>query len=553
MKENFQMLARWWNFTRPNKGYFFLSFMSGMLFRICFYMIQPIFAAKVITSLTAGDYQNAIFNLALGTLVFVVAYCIHHVKYLMHDKLLRSTYLPFQQMISSKIFLAEDINFKNNSKDKLLNISYQDAWDTANFSDTLTTRIGQLGQALITFIIIAATNIYVALIILVMILINSFILSFLQTKYAKGTRKIREGVDGTYHSMTAMLDSRTYVFSAAEQKRLQENHMAVNKSMLDEFRKRQTWSSANDNGYGIWCKIFIFVVTLLTIILVEKNALSLEMYFIIVPYITTMIDSSNEVLATFRDLKNSVVAMNRLQVISNFTERDIVRFGNNSVDDILGQIDFIDIDYQPKNTKTNTLNDINFHVRENETSIIFGEKDCGKRSIFELLMRRANPNVGQIYIDGMRAEDYTNKSYFKNITYTTSKPYFASETILPVLTAVTKAKDKINKTCMQTEIYETIANLPNGFDSQTSDLNATDRFLLDLSRCLLTGANIIAIYELPSIDEKNKEKIIRVLQSIKGTRTLIIFSGQEEYKEICDKIVEIEKGEVKNIQFNINK
>ena len=529
MKENFQMLARWWKFTKPNKWYFFVSFMSGMLFRIVCYMVQPIFAAKLITSLTAGDYDGAILNLSLGTLMFILAFCLHHFKYLMHDKLLRSTYLPFQQMICNKIFLAEDVNFKNNSKDRILNISYQDAWDTANFSDTLTTRIGQLGQAIVTFVIIATTNLYVALIILGIILVNSFILTFLQTKYANGTRKIREGVDNTYHTMTTMLDSRTYVFSAAEQKKLQENHMAVNKGMLDEFRKRQTWSSENDNGYAIWCKTFIFLATLLTIFLVKNNSLSLEMYFIIVPYITTMIDSSNEVLAMFRDLKNAVVSMNRLQVISNFSERDIVRFGNNSVDDILGQIDFIDIYYTPKGSKTNSLYDVNFHVRENESTILLGEKSCGKRSIFDLLMRKDNPKMGKIYIDGMLVEDYSNKSYFKNITYTTSKPYFAAEKIIDVLNQASKSKEKINKTCLQTEIYEVIANLPNGFESSVNELSATDKFLLDLTKCLLTDANIVAVYELPSVDDDNKERILRVLKSIHGTRTLLLFSGQDYY------------------------
>ena len=263
-----------------------------------------------------------------------------------------------------------------------------------------------------------------------------------------------------------------------------------------------------------------------------------------------MIDASNEVLATFRDLKNAVVSMNRVQVISNFTERDIVRFGSNSVDDILGQIDFIDIYYKPKNSKVNSLADVNFHVRENETTILFGEKNCGKRSIFELLMRKVNPNKGNIYISGMRAEDYTNASYFKNIVYTTSKPYFAEQKIETFLKQTKAKKDKINKTCLQTEIYDTIAELPNGFESSVEELNSTDKFLLDLTRCLLSGANIVAIYELPSVDDQNKEKFLRVLKSIHGTRTLLLFSGQVCYADICDKIVKIENGEVKNIQFN---
>ena len=68
--------------------------MSGLGFRILFYMVQPIFAARIITSLTVANYKGALINLALGTAIFIMAYCVHHIKYLMHDKLLRKTYIP---------------------------------------------------------------------------------------------------------------------------------------------------------------------------------------------------------------------------------------------------------------------------------------------------------------------------------------------------------------------------------------------------------------------------------------------------------------------------
>lgn len=549
MKENFKMLGQWWKFTRPNKLYFILSFMSGLGFRILFYVVQPIFAARIITSLTVANYKGALINLALGTAIFIMAYCVHHIKYLMHDKLLRTTYIPFQEMICKKIFIAEDVNFKNNSKDRLLNISYQDAWDTANFADTLTTRIGQFGQVLVIFVTIAIINPYVALIILAATVINSFVLSFLQTKYAQGTKKIREGVDNSYHTMTAMLESREHLHSEKEKKEIQEKHIKANTGMLDEFRKRQTWSSANDNGYGIWCKVFIFLLTMFMILLVEKDRLSLEMYLIVVPYFTTIIDASNEVLSVFRDLKNAVVSMNRLQVIEGFSERDVIKFGNNSVDDILGQIDFINIDYNPEKTKLNNLTDINFHVRENETTIILGEKNCGKRSIFRLLMRDIKQSRGDIFVGGMKIDQYSDRSYFKNIAYTTSKPYFQGETILQNLKRGSTKREEILQLCSDFGLDEVIENLPNKEMSGVEELSSTDKFLLDVARCVLSKANIVAIYELPSVDEKNKKRIFDALSKVHGMKTFIIFSGQEEFAELGDKVVTIEKGEVKNIQF----
>ncbi len=549
MFENLRMLGRWWKYTRPHKGYFVLSFMSAFLYRICMYVIQPVFAARVITNLSAGNYEWAMYNLIFGLVAFLAGYCIIHVKYLVHDKLLRSTYLRFQDMISEKIFLADKVNFKNNSKDRLLNISYQDAWDTANFADTLTNKIGQLGQVIIIFFTIIFSNALVALIILIMVFINAAILSLLQTKYAAGTKKIKEGIDNSYHTMSEMLDSAQYLYAENDKQNLRKAHLNANKSMIDQFRARQTWSSAIDVGYGAWCKVFITALTLIMIMLVSKSSVSLEMYLIVVPYITTIIDHSNEILSGFKDLKNATVAMNRLKVIENFTPRDIVRFGNNSVDDILGRIDFIDLFYQPKGVKINTLKDINFHVQHNETTLILGEKNCGKRSIFGLLVREIEQTKGSIYIDGLDIKDYSNKSYFKNVTYTSSKPYVLDGNIFEQFKAVSKNKTEIKNACMMSGLYDYVMRLPQKFESNVADLSAKEKFLLGLARAIVTGASIIAIYELPSLNDQDTEEIKQILRKLNGTKTIIIFSAQETYSEISDKVVQIEDGEVKNIQF----
>ncbi|MBQ7466525.1 MAG: ABC transporter ATP-binding protein [Clostridia bacterium] len=549
MIENLRMLGRWWKFTRPHKGYFIVSFMSAFLYRICMFIIQPIFAAKVITNLSAGNTKGAILNLIFGLASFLVGFCIIHIKYLVHDKLLRSTYLRFQGMISDKIFMADKVNFKNNSKDRLLNISYQDAWDTANFADTLTNKIGQLGQVIIIFFTIIFSNVLVALIILIMVFVNAFILSLLQTKYAYGTKKIKEGIDNSYHTMSEMLDSAEYLYAESDKKHLKNAHMEANKNMLDRFRARQTWSTAIDNGYGAWCKIFITALTLIMILLVSKGSLSLEMYLIVVPYITTLIDHSNEILAGFKDLKNATVAMNRLKVIENFTPRDIVKFGNDSVDDILGRIDFIDLYYQPKGIKLNTLKDVNFHVQHNETTLILGQKNSGKRSVFGLLVREIEQTKGSIYIDGLDIKDYSNKSYFKNVTYTSSKPYVLNGNIFEQFKAVSKNKIKIKQACIDAGLYDYIMRLPEKFENNVADLAVKEKFLLGLARALLTGASIVAIYELPSLNDEDTQELKSILRKLNGSKTIIIFSAQDTYADISDKIVEIEDGQVKNIQF----
>lgn len=71
---------------------------------------------------------------------------------------------------------------------------------------------------------------------------------------------------------------------------------------------------------------------------------------------------------------------------------------------------------------------------------------------------------------------------------------------------------------------------------------------------MLTDANIIAIYELPTnIKEEEHKDVVNVLENLHGQKTLVIFSALYDGVSLCDKVVHIESGEVKNIQFNDRK
>ena len=387
-----------------------------------------------------------------------------------------------------------------------------------------------------------------------MIFVNAYIISFLQTRYARGTKRLRESIDNGYKEFSRLIDSKDFAQEDRIKNKLQKNFLSACDNNIKIFRERQVWSSAINNWFYVFCKVLITIFTIVMVILVGKDSLSLEMYLIIAPYITTVFDSSNEVLTVFTDLKNSIVNMNRIKVISNFVERDIVRFGNNKRDDVLGSVDFIDLYYKGKVGGETSLKDINFHIQQNETTLIYGDRGSGKRTIFELLIREISKTKGDIYIDGLNANDYSKNAYYKNVAYTSSKPHFYGYSVLQELKLVNGNKTKIENACRLAGIYDYISNMKKGFNTSVNDLSVKEKFLLGLARAVLTGANVIAIYELPSnIKEDEHKEILKVLQDLHGQKTLVIFSALYDCVDLCDKVVQIDGGEVKNIQFNDRK
>lgn len=554
MRENIKMLNKWWQFARPSKKWFCLSLLSSCLYRICI-VIEPIFSAKVITSLTVANYKMAIIYLLLGVLLYALRNVCIHPKYMVHPNLLKISYARMQSDIVDKMFVADKDNFRSNSANKLLNIYHADVHTTANFADVMTDKLGRLLQVIIMLGIVVGVNIWVALIIVIMIYINSLIISLLQTAYANGTQRIRESVDEEYSAFSKILDSKDYVDGDNVKSMLKEKTIKASDRYIGEFRRRQHWSSAINNWFYVWCNIFIFVVTVFMVIMVSKDSLSLETYLIVVPYISNCITISNEFLVVFTELKNATVSMNRVKTVCDFTERDVVRFGKNNYDDVLGTIDFIDVFYTKKQNDENrtTLKDINFHVKDGDHVLVLGTRASGKRTIFELLTHMLEQDKGHIYLDGLELSDYSKKSISKNISYVTGKPFFVEDTVLKEMSLIRQNRKKINQALDRVGLYKMLMSTKQKLATDPKTLTSKEQFLLGLAKCLLSGSGVVLVYEIPrNLNDEERKEVLNIISSLKD-KTIILFSASEQLADICNKIIEVESGAITHITFNDQK
>lgn len=552
MHENFVMLKKWWKFAKPDKKLFSLSLLSACLYRICV-VLEPVFSAKVITSLTVSNFKMAIIYLLFGALLYALRNLFIHPKFMIHAHLMKSSYARLQNEITNKMFVAEKANFKTNSTNQILNIYHEDVHTIANFADITTDRLGRLLQVVIMLCFVASVSLVVALVIALMIIINSIIISFLQTKFAIGTRKKREAIDEEYSSFSKVLESRDYINDDNIKNMLKSKTVKAGDRFIDEFRRQQHWSSAINNWYYVWCNTLIFVVTVFMVIMISKNSLSLEMYLIVVPYISNCITISNEFLTIFTELKNTIVSVNRVKTICEFTERDIVRFGKNNYDDVLGQIDFIDVFYSKKTRDENltALKDINFHIKDGDTVLFLGARNSGKRTIFEMLNRIIEPDKGKIYMDGLDISDYSKRAMSRNISYVTGKPYFFEESVLKEMQLISSNKKHIIKALQKVGLYDDVMRMPDKLATSTNALDSKQQFLLGLAKCVLSRSGVMIIYEIPrNINTDEKKEIFETIRKVSEDKTLIIFSASSELTDLCNKIIEIENGQISNITFN---
>ena len=169
-----------------------------------------------------------------------------------------------------------------------------------------------------------------------------------------------------------------------------------------------------------------------------------------------------------------------------------------------------------------------------------------------MLRRAVRPDGGTITFDTINIYDFDQDTYKHNISYVTSKPYFFNDSILENLKVVESNKKKIFEACKTLGIHDTIMALPDGYNNNIiknpTALSAQTKFLLGMARALLTKSEIFMMYEFPTgLGEKEQKTMIHILEKLRSSRTILIFSALNPVEEILDRHFIIEKGLVTEV------
>lgn len=550
MKTFKQNIKEWYNLAKPNKWYFFLATFFVVLARITV-LIAPIFAAKVTLCITSGDYAGTILYLILVFVMLILRKLFWYFNYVVYANLIKSTYNRINDEFVDKSLNAKSFNFKSVTKEQILNIVHTDVFQVADFSDKLGAALARGIVTIVSIVIIFTVNIYAGAIVLIADILDFILLNWMNTKRQKYTKQIRETRDKQYKKFSEIVDKRETIRDLGLKRKTKKEYSHILDNYIDQLDKQTTWDFHKSGTYEVFYRTLILLATIMCVILVSYNHLTVETYFVIITYITDGITDTKDLYGVITDYKNTCVSVARVKTVLNFVERDKITFGNNNLKDILGSVCFVDVSYRKDDEGNPAIKHFDVLIKENETCLILGNRHCGKRTIFNMLRRAIVPKSGEILIDGINILDYNEKSYRDNFSYVSTHPVFISGSIIKNLTVFEKNKNIVYEICRELGIYRYIMSLPNKFNTEISAVSYEKLYLLGLARAILTGSEVLVLYEFPEgLTEKEKENIKSIIRKMHRTRTIIIFSAKEHCYNICDKIVTIEKGEIKSIKFN---
>lgn len=200
------------------------------------------------------------------------------------------------------------------------------------------------------------------------------------------------------------------------------------------------------------------------------------------------------------------------------------------------------------------LKNINFQVKAGETVALVGHTGSGKTSIISLLNRLYHIQKGEIRIDGVNIEAYELDTLRRNIGVVLQDVFLFSGSVMDNITLRNPeiSREQVIQAAKMIGVDEFIMQLPGGYDynvmERGSTLSLGQRQLLSFIRALLYDPAILILDEATSsIDTESEMLIEKATEALISGRTSIVIAHRLSTIRKADKIIVLDKGEVKEM------
>jgi ATP-binding cassette subfamily B protein len=191
-------------------------------------------------------------------------------------------------------------------------------------------------------------------------------------------------------------------------------------------------------------------------------------------------------------------------------------------------------------------------MNEGDTIAFVGATGAGKSSIINLISRFYDINKGEILIDDIDVHAYELSALRRNIGVVLQDVFLFSDTIENNITLGNPAitKEQIVEAAKLVGVHDFIERLPGGYEynvqERGSTLSVGQRQLISFVRAMVHNPRIIVLDEATSsVDSETEELIQKAIETLMKGRTAIVIAHRLSTIQEADKIIVIDKGEIK--------
>jgi ATP-binding cassette, subfamily C, bacterial CydD len=217
-----------------------------------------------------------------------------------------------------------------------------------------------------------------------------------------------------------------------------------------------------------------------------------------------------------------------------------------------GGIRLESVSYAYPSRELPVLEDVDLELVAGETVALVGASGGGKSTIAALLLRLCEPTRGRVTVDGVDLAGCDTASWRAQVAWAPQDPTLFRGTVADNIRLgdPDASDERVDDAARLAGAQAFVARLPLVYETPLGEggrrLSAGERQRIGLARAFLRDAPLLILDEpTANLDPASAELVGETIESMRGTKTVLVISHRAELAFQADRVVELDRGRLR--------